>query len=339
MKYGRIIYCKSFGMNSINLGDYAQTFAIDYIYEQMGIPKSDIIDIMYEEICSYNGEHVTLPMNAYCGYMKKTPLIPTSNKINPVFIGFHTISNKYFDNNNFWKHHSPIGCRDESTFLEMKKHNYNAFISGCMTILFPRRTQEPKTPRTFIIDAHHAVYNYIPKHIMDHAEFLSQEIEIDLTKGNVEAATNNEKKAREYYERLRNEATLVITSRLHCAAPCVAMGIPVILVKKSFDERFSWLDKYLPFYTPDKYDIIDWSPIALNIETEKKTILEMAISMLDDSHKQKYINEVHSLYNNRNREQICTPFFLKCFNMLMQKSPRLAMFIREKILSRFTIKS
>ncbi len=339
MKYGRIIYCKSFGMSTINLGDYAQTFAIDYIYQQMGISKSDIINIMYDEICNYKGEQVTLPMNAYCGYMKKTPLIPTSNNINPIFLGFHTISKKYINNRDFWTSHYPIGCRDESTFLEMKKHNYNAFISGCMTILFPRRTKEPETQRIFIVDAHKAVYDYIPEDIMKNAEFLSQEIDVDFTNGNINAAINNETKAKDYYNRLKNEATLVITSRLHCAAPCVAMGIPVILVKKSFDERFSWLDKYLPFYTPDKYNTIDWSPKALDIETEKEMILKMAICMLNESHDQSFIDEVHYMYNNRNREQIRTPFLLKCFNILMQKFPKTAIFIREKVLSRLTINS
>lgn len=144
---------------------------------------------------------------------------------------------------------------------------------------------------------------------------------------------------RHYYSRLRDEATLVITSRLHCAVPCIAMGIPVILVKNSFDERFSWVDKYIPFYTPDKYKDIDWSPTILNIEDQKQMILRMAIDMLHGVNDKKTTAEVHNYYMNRKRQKIKTPFRLKCYNWLVQKFPELAIFIREKVLFFFTIKS
>ena len=68
---------------------------------------------------------------------------------------------------------------------------------------------------------------------------------------------------------LRDTAKLVVTSRLHIASPCLAMGIPVILAKKHFGDRFGFIDCFLPTYTPEKYNDIDWSPSPINFEEEK----------------------------------------------------------------------
>ena len=64
--------------------------------------------------------------------------------------------------------------------------------------------------------------------------------------------------ARKYEEAealLRRYATaeLVITSRLHCALPCRAMGTPVIFVHPNYysDSRFDGLRDILDGYGPD----------------------------------------------------------------------------------------
>ena len=46
----------------------------------------------------------------------------------------------------------------------------------------------------------------------------------------------DEKYVKEYYEELYDNASLVITSKIHCAQPCLAVGIPVVFIceHKSF---------------------------------------------------------------------------------------------------------
>ena len=75
----------------------------------------------------------------------------------------------------------------------------------------------------------------------------------------------------------RTNAKLVITTALHCAAPCVAMGIPTILISDNEQEnerRFSALRGILPFNT-----IKDLADGSVNFEPEPVEIepLKMAI--------------------------------------------------------------
>ena len=62
----------------------------------------------------------------------------------------------------------------------------------------------------------------------------------------------------------------MITSRLHCAAPCAAMGIPVIFAVTERSSRFAWIETLLPVYTPEQYAHIDWNPKPAAYEPMKK---------------------------------------------------------------------
>ncbi len=78
--------------------------------------------------------------------------------------------------------------------------------------------------------------------------------------------------------RYKNEARLIITSALHCASPCVAMGIPVIFCRQNDEQltRFSALKGILPIYTIDdfKNNRVDFAPNAPNIEPLKSAMIE-----------------------------------------------------------------
>ena len=54
------------------------------------------------------------------------------------------------------------------------------------------------------------------------------------------------------YESYKKEARLVVTTALHCATPCIAMGIPVVLIATDIPEntqRFSSLTGLLKIYS------------------------------------------------------------------------------------------
>ena len=53
------------------------------------------------------------------------------------------------------------------------------------------------------------------------------------------------------------KAQLVITSRLHCALPCLAMGTPVIFIHPKYheDTRFAGLREILNGYGPDDQEL------------------------------------------------------------------------------------
>ncbi|MGU9957180.1 MAG: polysaccharide pyruvyl transferase family protein [Arenicellales bacterium WSBS_2016_MAG_OTU3] len=60
--------------------------------------------------------------------------------------------------------------------------------------------------------------------------------------------------AQELLDRYKNEAELVITSRLHCALPCIAMGIPVLLFADPNSERMKLATEIIPIHP---YNIIN----------------------------------------------------------------------------------
>jgi hypothetical protein len=61
-------------------------------------------------------------------------------------------------------------------------------------------------------------------------------------------------------------ARLVITSRLHCALPCIAMGTPVIMLHQdAMDPRFIGLNTYLNIKgASSTQNSVDWNPDPVN---------------------------------------------------------------------------
>jgi len=95
------------------------------------------------------------------------------------------------------------------------------------------------------------------------------------------------------------EAKLVITTRLHCAWPCVGMGIPVILMKNQASFRFSALGKYLPIYTRDEFSNIDWNPKPVDVEDIKEKLLKNAADRLKGTYyKYNHMMEISQYYES-----------------------------------------
>ncbi len=286
----------------LNLGDIFQFVTIDSIYELMGIPSDEIHYIKVEEFASYKGETLILPLNFSIEnepYVKDGRL-NMSEDIIPVFLGmtFAKTNSGHYDpddflaiqeNTDYLRRFGPIGCRDEYTMKKLLKHNIPAYLNGCITALLPQRTAEESAnaQKIFCVDAPYSVLEYIPKSIKNKLTIETQQYY--KTKEFMEDKNTVFSFVKEKYQYYKKTASLMITSRLHVAVPCHAMGIPVIFTKDFIDHRFSWLEKLMPLYTPDKYDKINWNPTCTNYEEIKKTMLELIIQRLTET-KEKYKN-------------------------------------------------
>lgn len=315
MKFAILTYAKrpmgSKGKNRLNIGDPIQTYAMRYIYNTMGITEHDLIEISRYHTKDYDGEYALLPYNCFnriynqLGHPYGT--LPLSAKIVPVFTSFH-LHSRYIDASiqNNLRAYQPIGCRDEETLMNMRQHGITAYLSGCITALLPKRQNTPQIPKTFFVDIPQSLVKYIPQELMENSEFIEHQI-------NFPRSSDSEFMTDEEYERFytagvkqlekyKEEATLVVTSRLHAATPCMAMGIPVILASDNFDGRFSWIDKYLPLYTPDKFGEIDWAPCVVEYEANKLAMTNIFISQIKNVYEtNKDIYYVSSYYENRKR--------------------------------------
>src|SRR4051812_45605486 len=135
------------GFYSVNLGDYMQTLAARNLYQAMGIADNDIVEIDRDCLSSYSGEKVALLMNGV--FFKWSFPIPAN--IIPVFIGFRTDGRTASNHADFFKRYQPIGCRDTETTNLFRACGIEAFTSGCLTMTFRRRQQQPGEPKVFAI--------------------------------------------------------------------------------------------------------------------------------------------------------------------------------------------
>lgn len=310
MKYANLFFIGTNIMEDIklvNFGDYLQCIIIENIYKKMGIGKNDILNLSKEELTKYNGEeYLILPLN--WGLFDKVFIdennhISISPKIIPVFLSMTTGINykeEYFNdyNINYLKRFQPIGCRDEITMNILRRYGIEAYLNGCLTATFDKRKVSDNQKKILFVDVPIELYEYIPSEFLKDAEFFNQQYYIDNNQSE-EVTKNNIIDRYRYYE---ENAKLIITSRLHVASPAMAMGIPVIFVKTKLDMRFSWIDKYLPLYTPENYSEINWNPYPIEYEDIKKKIINNSVRRIKETYRKYQDNlEISEFYENRNK--------------------------------------
>lgn len=252
MKYANILYT---GRDSLNLGDVLLHLSINNIYKKMNIPNEEIIRIPYNELATYDGENVILPIvTPFMGYHDGLHIFCYSNKITPVFISLCFITNTLNnDDINYLKNFEPIGCRDWHTYEVLKKYGINAYVNGCITITMEfSKIEVSKHKRTLLIDVDDDLLSLVPKKLLETSEKYTQ-IHDTPSENIVEVYVYN------IYQKYISEASLIITSRLHCAIPCMMAGIPVIFAGNEFENRFNWIEPFLPFYDKTQWSSINWS--------------------------------------------------------------------------------
>ncbi|GHU73509.1 hypothetical protein FACS189450_13430 [Spirochaetia bacterium] len=265
-----------------NLGDPIQCLAVENIYAKAGI--KDLLLVNRDDLNTYDKEECSVVMQSWFGdYANLFPL-PWSKKINPVFIGFHLskigqtrqrfITEKIAAN---MIPYQPIGCRDRNTRDFLLKQGVQAYFSGCLTLTFDKRTVQPKNGKIFVVDLTASARKILPKHIFETADFsITHFYYWNNYPLSYEGALEFENQARTILERYKNEAKLVITSKIHCAMPCIAMGIPVIFIHEDAKdcERFDVLQGIIPMYRPQDAKYINWNPSPTNIDCLKKAIIK-----------------------------------------------------------------
>lgn len=292
MKYGVLTFFRN---SRMNIGDTIMSLGVRNIYKKMGIEDKDIVEVDVYHLSSYDGEYVILPMASWIDYNEGA--FPLSKKIIPIFLGIHCVSeNGTAKELNSYRNFGPFGCRDEATMEVLRKNGLEAYIFGCLSFQSVElRKKAAQQTKVFLTEIPEELYEYMPESIKKDSVVLNHVFDypnLDYKKG----ALKEIDLAKKYLSRYRDEARLVITTRLHCALPCISMGIPVIVVRASEkrgsrlpDHRFCGFDKLFSFYTKDEYDQINWNPAAINIEEIKRKQLNIAV---------RYIREAYDKYSD-----------------------------------------
>lgn len=266
-----------------NIGDYIQPLAMRRIYtEEMGISEDEIVEISIRELGTYRGEYLIVPINFFfvgC-HSGNITCFPCSPYMIPVFIGLHLstgmLGPKEVDH---LRYYSPIGCRDEFTLNVMRRYQIPSYLFGCVTATLPKREDSIRPGTTYLVDTgiDDEIVKRLPAPYKQDIKRVSHTFR-DHFSPDMYRKTDSlaEERIREY----RQNAALVVTSRLHCASPCAAMGIPTIMIVREKDQRFSWLSRLIPIYTVDELDSIDWNVPLPGFEAEKRKMISLIIDRI-----------------------------------------------------------
>lgn len=290
LTYESDIYIKR---NWINLGDYVQSTAAKQF-----IPSVDAF-IPRDHMNSYHGDPVKMIMNAW--YMDIPENFPPSNNIEPLYVSIHinsTIVDKIFSPAaiTHLKKFQPIGCRDFYTRDLLISKGIDAYYSGCMTLTLGQKYKRDNiTDDVYFIDVMYdsmtipelvrqplrfgkrilngrafefshrnkVLKKYFDSELLKNAKFETQIIPYI-------SANEGFRLADDFLKRLAN-AKLVVTSRIHTALPCLAMGTPVIFVNGGFKNKIDncRFDGLFDFFNRIDVDASANSTVNFNFDGEK----------------------------------------------------------------------
>lgn len=313
MKYAVLSYehkkLRLDGNDKQNIGDWIQTIAAEMLFTEFGF--KDYIRISRNRLDAFqDDEDVTLLCNGWNSFSQfsfyKGAAIPLPKNITPCFFSFN-MDGFYIptEAKDYLSLGGPVGCRDIGTKERLKANGIDAYLTGCITSLMPRRdVDEVQQIKTILIDVPPILEEAMPKEILDQCERCTNAFRIERKTGMAEMTLEESKQSYDFalnrLEYLKKYAKLVITSNLHIASPCVAMGIPVIFFKQNIDERFAWLDKYIPLYSTSDINNIDWNPKPIDYEQDKKKIKNILMKQLVEKEvDEKDVYFMESYYSDR----------------------------------------
>ncbi|GLS39031.1 hypothetical protein GCM10010869_46280 [Mesorhizobium tianshanense] len=200
--------------NTANIGDNIQTLAVaQHIDQEYSLVDRDFLH-------RYDGEPCVVVMNGW--FTHEPQNWPPAPAITPIFFGFHLtpkVAPGFEKHKAYFERFAPIGCRDQATADIIKSWGVDAYMSGCATMTFPARKNEPAEPKVILVDQKQRHFARSERkqasqigHIMPFP--IASEVRFEAAKNLLD-----------FY---RLNAGLVVTSRIHSAMPCAAMGIPVV---------------------------------------------------------------------------------------------------------------
>jgi hypothetical protein len=245
--------------DTLNLGDDVQALAALRL-----MPRVDHL-VFRDKLAEFRAEPGTrarIIMNGWFMGSKSWPPPPT---LEPLFVSFHLGQYRYSEYFNrlersflfsrtqrhfmlsdkslaYFKQHEPIGCRDLPTMATLRAEGIEAYFSGCLTLTLTAGTNDQPRRDILIVEPNLDVgelFRAIPRALQDRVVFLSQQTSLR------EPPALRMNTAADLLERYAR-AHLVITSRLHCALPCLAFGTPVLFVPPRHDlKRFEGISGLL----------------------------------------------------------------------------------------------
>lgn len=269
MKYGLISYDYT-----TNLGNEIQSIAarrflpqVDYYVEHEKLDKFDCEDDKVKTIM--NGWYVDCP-SAW----------PPSEKIDPLLVSMHfntSTKQERIDailspqSKEYFASHGKVGCRDMHTVEFLHDNGIDAYFTGCLTLTLDSGSQKPPLDEGneyVVVNMENAtdVISYLKEKTDKKIYRIYQNMMPSFKKAfpgempkwlyNLTSQYSDREKffMAENILKVYENASCVITDRLHCALPCLALKTPVMLFnERNMKERFDGISQLLLESTFDEY--------------------------------------------------------------------------------------
>lgn len=247
-----------------NVGDYVQSLAA-----RQYLPKVDHL-LNRERLADYRGEPTKLILNGW--FTNEPKGWCPAPAIDPLLVSFHLnsmaekalLSGRNLD---YFLRHAPIGCRDRDSVRRFQAAGVDAFFTGCLTLTLSGYADPAADRRETLMVDHDlglriqsrvpwllGLFSPASKAKMRRRDalrgffadaFLAASPRITHSLPPRTMTEEQKLDAADALLRRYARARLVVTARIHCALPCLAMGTPVLFVnayhKESDTCRFDGL--------------------------------------------------------------------------------------------------
>lgn len=244
MKFGLL-----YEYDTRNIGDDIQSYAtkrflprVDYLVDRNHI----------DEFVPETDEKVATIMNGW--FLQYTLNWPPSPYIKPLPISMHfTYKDWFWDTTDrayhlqgygldYLKNIQPIGCRDSHTVKLLESKGIKTEYTGCMTLTLQPFENIEKQDYICAVDVSEEVVNKIKETTDMEVKVITHIVSEDYYKLSWNERMENVEKLLKLYQGAR----AVISYRLHCSLPCLALGTPTILLNEEYrNDRFGDYTQYI----------------------------------------------------------------------------------------------
>jgi len=226
-----------------NLGDPIQSLAA-----RQFLPSVDLlVDRDALNALPPGEERFRIVLNGWHNHAPET--WPPSPRLDPLLISMHISGEVPAQNRSglrasevllsganldYLKAHAPVGARDLWTRDLLRAAGVDAYFSGCLTLTIGDDTPRPRRDYICAVD--------LPPRTLDVLRGRTHSRVLALTQEMGKLPPDRGMALAEERLSLYAHAEAVVTTKLHCALPCLALGTPVLLIDVARDTyRFSGL--------------------------------------------------------------------------------------------------
>lgn len=221
-------------------------------------------------------------------YMHSFKKFPAPNNITPVYAAVHIANSALLADagvRGHFRKHAPIGCRDNKTLQLLLGWGIPAYYSSCLTITAKARgpvTHNPDGDVLLVDNVDHPV----PDAVFNKLESLLGKKLVRVshdppdTSGDIESYAKTAEKHMNDLLATYCKASLVLTTKIHCALPCLGMGANVKLIHPNpSDPRLATVGEFIDIISYKEIlerTNLDSAPVnTAALEKRKQFLLEL----------------------------------------------------------------